>query len=258
MASGIKRKFVGAACLLIASMGFALPAMAIPVPLGSVTATFCQSGWPVSASIDGSYSSVDGWAVDPQEGSDKTAAYKTSADISNTGGTVLTFKLHMLYLIDHELGRFRLAATTSSRTLYGQGAECTDSNPGGSAAWTVLQPDSVTSANGQTLTVQPDGSILASGGLPDTDVVTFRVTTQLQGITGFRLEALADSSLPYSGPGRSPSNGNFVLTELVVDQRSLVPASVPTLDSRSMALMGLLLGGIGMLGLRRRESGISR
>ena len=40
------------------------------------------------------------------------------------------------------------------------------------------------------------------------------------GITGFRLEVLADSSFPDSGPGRN-GNGNFVLTEFQVDANML-------------------------------------
>ncbi len=219
MASSIKRIIVAACSVLVAAMGSAPPVFAAPVSLSAATATFCQIGWPVSASVDGSFGATNGWAIDPQEGNNHVAAYKAAADVGGPAGTELTFRLHTLYA-NHELGRFRLAATVSDRGLYGQGSECADPNPGGTAVWTVLHPQSVVSANGQTLSIQPDGSVLAGGSLPVTDVVTVGVSTHLQGITGFRLEALADASLPSNGPGRY-ANGNFVLTELVVDAQTL-------------------------------------
>lgn len=255
MAYAIQRKLVPALCLLTATVAAALPAAAAPVPLSGATATFCQTtsgNWPISASINGAFTPVDGWAVDPQEGRDHAAVYKAATDLGGSAGTELTITLHMLYLGEHELGKFRLAATASDRGSYGQGPECADSNPGGSASWTVLHPQSVISVNGQTLTVQTDGAILASGTLPATDVVTVRVTTPLHGITGLRLEALADGSLPHSGPGRQPANGNFVLTELVVDARSL--SMVPALGAWSVALLSLLLCGAGVTWLRRRRA----
>ncbi len=45
--------------------------------------------------------------------------------------------------------------------------------------------------------------------------MTITALTSLTGITGFRLEMLADASLPANGPGRF-GNGNFVLSELGV------------------------------------------
>ena len=76
--------------------------------------------------------------------------------------------------------------------------------------WHVLAPVEATSAGGATLTKQPDGSVLASGKSPDTDTYTITTSSKLKGITAFRLEALADPTLPSGGPGRT---GNFVLTE---------------------------------------------
>jgi tetratricopeptide (TPR) repeat protein/serine/threonine protein kinase/formylglycine-generating enzyme required for sulfatase activity len=79
--------------------------------------------------------------------------------------------------------------------------------------WTALDPLEMTSAGGTTLTKQPDGSILASGAGPSTDTYTITCTTNLKGITGLRLEALPDPSLPQNGPGRY-SSGNFHLSEI--------------------------------------------
>jgi len=65
---------------------------------------------------------------------------------------------------------------------------------------------------------------------------------------------LQDASLPSNGPGRF-SNGNFVLTELVVDQEALVLSAVPTLGVWTTAVMCLLMLGMGSLVLRRSVSG---
>lgn len=85
--------------------------------------------------------------------------------------------------------------------------------------WTVLNPAEVKAASGAKLTVQPDGSVLASGPVSQTDTYTIKVQTDLQKITAFRLEALPDPSLPQGGVGRHP-NGGFVLN----DFRVAIPA----------------------------------
>ena len=77
-------------------------------------------------------------------------------------------------------------------------------------AWTVLEPASVKSRGGTELKPQPDGSILGAK-FPNKDTFTIAANTDLTGITGVRLEALPDPSLPATGPGAAP-NGNFVLT----------------------------------------------
>src|SRR5204862_106705 len=61
-----------------------------------------------------------------------------------------------------------------------------------------------------------DGSVLAGGKNPSPEVYTVTATTKATGITGLRLEVLPDDSLPAKGPGRSPTNGNFVLNEFKV------------------------------------------
>ncbi len=83
--------------------------------------------------------------------------------------------------------------------------------------WTTLKAESVTSAEGVTLTAKDDGSILASGKNPATDTYTLVVKSLPKGVTAFRLEVLPDDSLPAKGPGRA-GNGNFVLSEFVVKQ----------------------------------------
>lgn len=80
--------------------------------------------------------------------------------------------------------------------------------------WTVLDPTEMKSAVGATFTKNEDKSITV-GGANGADTYTIVAPTNLAGITGIRLEALSDSALPASGPGRAP-NGNFVLSELKI------------------------------------------
>jgi hypothetical protein len=87
---------------------------------------------------------------------------------------------------------------------------------GGKERWTALQPRSAISSGGATLTMQPDGSVLASGKNPSPDTYTIVAETDLQRITGVRIEVLPDPSLPASGPGRC-ANGNFALAEVALD-----------------------------------------
>ncbi len=82
-------------------------------------------------------------------------------------------------------------------------------------AWTTLTPDSMTSASGTQLTTRADGAILATGKNPDVDTYQLSFSHLPAGVTGFRLVALPDDSLPSKGPGRA-GNGNFVLTEFSV------------------------------------------
>jgi hypothetical protein len=95
--------------------------------------------------------------------------------------------------------------------------------------WHMLRPDHLASEHGVPLTLDKDGSIRAERD-PKGGVDTFKVsiTAPLHGITGFRLEALADPALFSKGPGRG-SNGNFVLTELqVLEDGKPVPLSRAT------------------------------
>jgi hypothetical protein len=93
--------------------------------------------------------------------------------------------------------------------------------------WHVLEPSELKSAEGAALTLQADNSILVSGKLTkDTYIITAPV--ELQAITGLRLEALTDASLPANGPGRAP-NGNFVIHEFqaAISPKNEPPKSLP-------------------------------
>ncbi|MFN0123039.1 MAG: DUF1553 domain-containing protein, partial [Blastocatellia bacterium] len=84
------------------------------------------------------------------------------------------------------------------------------------AKWTALDPREYKSVGGATLTKQTDLSLLASGAAPEYDEYIIRVRAGLKKITGLRIEALPDASLPRGGPGRD-LYGNFILTTMEVD-----------------------------------------
>ncbi len=83
--------------------------------------------------------------------------------------------------------------------------------------WQTLRPSAFESSGGATLTLLPDGSLLASGSSPATDITTLTFAEWPSDITAVRIEALPDASLPNQGPGRA-GNGNFVLSEIEVRQ----------------------------------------
>jgi hypothetical protein len=196
------------------------------VVLRNPTATFSQvSGWNANLIIDGVTNDFAGWAV-YDFGRDgafaETAVVETETDIGFASGSLLTFALyHVNHNPQHALGRFRLSYTTDSRGSFADGL-----NSGGdvTANWIVLAPKTASATDGVVLMIQPDGSVLASGDNPVTTVYTITAEVAAQGITGFRIEALEDPSLPDSGPGRYPFNGNFVLTEFTAN---IVEITVP-------------------------------
>lgn len=83
-----------------------------------------------------------------------------------------------------------------------------------SVEWHPLRPSVAASTNKAKLVAAADRSIMASGKTGKT-VYTIEFPTSLRNITGFRLETLADPSLPANGPGLPP-NGNFVITEFEI------------------------------------------
>jgi len=225
--------------LLAATLLFCaqLAAHAERVPLQQATATLSQTNlgdYSVARAIDGVFSAELGWAIQPSPATTpigpQTAVFETAVDAGFSNGTVLTFTLSQLHTVNifgpneaHNLGRFRLSVTTDSRDTFADGLPT-----GGDvdANWIVLDPVSFISVRGTTLTELPDHSILASGPNPSTDVYVVSAITTNVGITGIRIEALQDPSLPHDGPGRRGENGNFVLTEFEVDATPVATNSV--------------------------------
>jgi mono/diheme cytochrome c family protein len=118
----------------------------------------------------------------------------------------------------------------------------------GPVEWTVLTPDAMESAGGATLSKQPDGAILASGTNPPKDTYTITAKSDLKHITGFRLEALTDASLPSKGPGRE---GNFVLSAFKVkvdkDEKKFLSASAD-FEQQGFPVAGAISGKGGDAG----------
>jgi PEP-CTERM motif len=232
--------------LAIASIAILLlatqPARSGSVPLENATATYSQAGgggpWNASDAINGGANqTMNGWAIanpDLTSASPQTAVFQSVSDVGFAGGTELTFTLSQLHGDNHTIGDFRISVTTDARNTYADGLQ-TGGNV--TANWVILSPDAATATGGATLTPQGDGSILASGTSPLTSVYTITAFTNLVDITGFRLEALANSSLPDDGPGRQPSNGNFVLTQFQVSASAVPEPSA------------LVLAGLGFAGL---------
>ena len=84
-------------------------------------------------------------------------------------------------------------------------------------------------AEATELVVSPDGSVLASGPIPDRDSYTVTFKTEPGRAAVIRLEALTHESLGSKGPGRT-AHGNFVLSEIDVTVR---PASVGQVSNLS-------------------------
>ncbi len=87
--------------------------------------------------------------------------------------------------------------------------------------WIVVQPavDDI-STGGQKYLPMDDGSFLAQGYAPTKHRVKMTLRTDVQNITGFRLELLNDPNLPLGGPGRS-LKGTAALTEFEVEAGSV-------------------------------------
>jgi hypothetical protein len=75
----------------------------------------------------------------------------------------------------------------------------------------VLTPLSVATASGAPVAILDDGTVLARGETPDTEVYRVRVRLPAGELRVLQLECLPHPSLPAQGPGRA-HNGNFVLT----------------------------------------------
>ena len=114
--------------------------------------------------------------------------------------------------IEAEIAKLR-AEMLQLENASAEAAKAPQNQAASTVAWTVLAPTALQAAGGATLTIQPDGAVLASGENPaqETYMVTAPVT--LGTVSAIRVEALPDDSLPARGPGRAV-NGNFVMTDV--------------------------------------------
>ncbi|MBN9689703.1 MAG: PEP-CTERM sorting domain-containing protein [Verrucomicrobia bacterium] len=222
--------------VLVGSLGVGLLSASgsTPVSLQNATATFSQTyygDYSVGTSINGTTWDYLGWAIYDGDASGgvtepQTAVFETTTDVGYSGGSRLEFTFQFdNWNPYHFIGRFRLSVTTDDRSTFADGLAT-----GGdvTANWTVLDVGSMTSLAGTPLSELADGSVLASGPLLDWwDYYKIEADTTLTGITGVRLEVLADASLPTDGPGRQPDNGNFILSEFGLNITPISPVPEP-------------------------------
>ncbi len=84
--------------------------------------------------------------------------------------------------------------------------------------WELLKPARFVSEQGQTMTLQEDGSLLLTGKNPNNDNYEIEFVASSSGITGIRIEAVPHPEFTNGGFARSDS-GNFVLTDFSVQAR---------------------------------------
>jgi hypothetical protein len=102
--------------------------------------------------------------------------------------------------------------------------------------WNVLDSESAGVEGESSLRKEADGVLKSFGKVAANEslVVTFR--TEIAGITGFKIEALADPELPAGGPGTA-ADGSFFLTEFKVvsteETKDAKPQNIPLLSAVS-------------------------
>ena len=96
--------------------------------------------------------------------------------------------------------------------------------------WTPLEPVRWASEHNVSFTKLDDKSLLAHGDNPEVDTYEVTYKTPAGKITGIRLEAMTDVSLPLHGPGRGylKDDGTFFLSEFGVT------AHEPASDGKGM------------------------
>jgi mono/diheme cytochrome c family protein len=116
---------------------------------------------------------------------------------------------------DAQLAKFQQAIDAYKPEMVKSLAEFESKQPVADPEWVALDPVGFLSAGGAGFAKQEDGSLLVNGNASRKDRYMVVANAKLTGVTGFRLEAIPDPSLPNSGPGRA-TDGNFVLTEFSV------------------------------------------
>jgi len=94
------------------------PSAVKPVVFKRAGADFTQEGYPVASTIDGSRDK--GWAIWPAFGQLHVATFETSEALDCPPGTRLTFTLEQRFGSSHNIGKFRLSATTSPYPVLAQ------------------------------------------------------------------------------------------------------------------------------------------
>jgi mono/diheme cytochrome c family protein len=118
--------------------------------------------------------------------------------------------------IEADIAKLEATLKVSTPALQAAQQQWEESIRKADADWTPMRIIGATATNGVVLSPQPDGSMLASGDNPSTTTYVVTVEIPMTGITGIRLEALPDPSLPKGGPGRD-AYGHFRITGIRVE-----------------------------------------
>lgn len=168
------------------------------VALTGASRTYDQGGaYTAGASIDGVLTS-GGWGVDGGQTTAQTAVFQTAAPLT---ASQLTFVMAQNLGGRHTINQFRISATTDPSPTVSSGA-----------TWTVLTPNFFNA--GRNLLRDLGGSTFVRSGIAEASTYTLTVSPTLSGITGFRVETFVPSGGTAIG---GASNGNFVLSEFMVD-----------------------------------------
>jgi hypothetical protein len=253
MSCRMKVKYALATSILLLGCLMADQLHAVALVLQQGTAQLSQGGFSPDAAVDGNLTvSAGGWAMSGVE-TNNTAVWETASDTAFGDFTDFTFNIFSGGYGNHTLGKFRISVTTADRSLFADGNDNFGfASPGvgteTGVTWTPLIPTTVTGNNPlTTFTIGGGGEVLVGGTLQDPDTYVVTGTLFLSGITGIKLEALLDATLPENGPGRAV-NGNFVLIEFSGDAiATIIPAPEPS----TAALLGV--GTLLMMRRRRRS-----
>jgi hypothetical protein len=202
-----------------------------PVKLVRAEADFAQPMYTADQCLDGK--PTTGWAIqnpnDPKWNVNRAATFFPEKPFGFVGGTRLVVMLDQQFGTHHTLGKFRILvgrAPADARPIAERRKEFLDAKFNAwvdaeskrAMKWTVLKPGKM-QANLPTLSLLPDGSVLASGDQTKLDVYDMEYPLDGAAITAVRLEALPDESLPAGGPGRVSYEGpfgDFFLSDMAV------------------------------------------
>ncbi len=194
------------------------------LPLVPVSASAEQSGFPLSAAVDGQPGT--GWAVDDGRSgirATKTAVFSLGKPVRESAD--LTVSVQQNHGGHHTMGRLKLSTgtTTAAPTPGLDSLELATqawlaTQRAQTAAWQSIAPVKATS-NLPLLTLQPDASVFVSGDITKADTYQLEFANLPPGITALRLEALPDPRLPANGPGMAyyeGPKGDFFLGEFQI------------------------------------------
>ncbi len=194
-----------------------------PVKFTLPAASAEQSGYPVTAAIDGKIDT--GWAIEipgRDNHENQSATFDFEQLIEANGDVTVVVK--QAYGKNHTIGRLairfgNLAASGSDPEAKASLAKAfdkwRDQERTRTANWQVVTPTKATS-NLPLLTIQKDSTVFVSGDITKADTYQLDFSKLPPGITAVRLEALPDPRLPAWGPGMAyyeGPKGDFLLGE---------------------------------------------